>query len=123
MKFRVWDKKKKEYIHDTAISEDGSLFIWEDYNGYVEPEDVERFVVEKCTNLKDVGNNDIYENDIVVAESSDNGYLSTVKQIHTGEWKFHAIINDLNRFIYSLGYGCSRWNIIGNINQNPELFT
>jgi uncharacterized phage protein (TIGR01671 family) len=137
LKFRVWDNLYQYFADQpdgkgAGISLTGELVYagdnsFEMYDCDKDPslkkfDRPERFVVEQFTGLKDSNNKDIYEGDIVKALSSDNKYLSIVRwDDGDGRWAFQSLLSKSMSYCYNLTYGCSRWEIVGNIHENPEL--
>ena len=88
LKFRVWDKEEKCY--STAcffLSGEGELYIF--IGGVVHKANPERYIVEKCTGLKDKNGRLIYEGDIVFIHS---GMTEGVIKFENGsfvfDWRF-----------------------------------
>lgn len=108
IKFRVWDKALKKFVNFDSlpvIDFNSELYIFQQFTG----------LLDKCRK-------EIYHGDIVCALSSDNKYLSIIEWSHSdGMWGFKSIKCKNMSFNYNLNYGCSDWEIKGNIFENPEL--
>jgi len=122
LRVRLWDRGNNEFIYSDdegyLLSLDGKIFNWRG-----EPLDEDNFIIQRFIGLKDNNNKDIYEGDIVVALSSDNKYKSIVQwDEYDGRWGFVSIKCGNMSFSYNLTYGCSSWEICGNIFENPELW-
>lgn len=69
-KFRIWDKKTKQYLNtaDLYIDSNGIIhahkWVWGEYKNANE-----NLIVEQCTGLKDADGNLIYEGDIIQTPS------------------------------------------------------
>jgi uncharacterized phage protein (TIGR01671 family) len=131
IKFRVWDSKNKKFIHendfciyrgnpveirtqvgdgycciDLATTDCGS-------GEYVEFD----WVVQQYTGIKDSAGNEIYEGDILkYTLGFEETYISIVSFIDNG-WQ---LVNTDGILHCPLNYYPER-EIIGNINENPEL--
>jgi len=116
IKFRAWDKRKKEMFYDWCIDPDGGWFgdfgegsedIALKYykNGEIE--------VMQYTGLKDKNGKEIYEGDIVQVNGRNqevffkDGYFGWGQQ-HTGTYSFDPFESE-------------EIEVIGNIYENPEL--
>lgn len=75
MKFRIWDKKKKDWARaeNFVMESDGSFsgIVDYDYSGYgISPLDLEKYIFSFSTGFKDKEDRDIYDGDIIEAEIS-----------------------------------------------------
>jgi uncharacterized phage protein (TIGR01671 family) len=139
IKLRAWDGENIFYLKDGY-----HLIFWDDpkrvkYGLYSNEDDTlidkedRGLIIMLFTGLKDSNKNDIYESDIIECEYYDE--LPTTEGeplIWRGvvEWSydasFHVVRKDKHKQggCYSVGYGGSaikRWEVIGNIYENPEL--
>lgn len=131
-KLRIFDKSDNKFL---SINVDNYRLIYQGdclllspatermkYWPFVNILNNDNFVIQFFTGLKDKNNRDIYDGDIVIALSSDNQYKSIVQwNKYDGRWGFVSIKCGNMRFSYNLTYGCSSWEICGNIFENPEL--
>ena len=111
IKFRAWDKKRKEIIYfDLKLLADESLSF---YNEQIKNNNVMQF-----TGLHDKNGREIYEGD--VWERS--GFIGKVVFEHSG-WVIVTLPS--SRFIeYPAFYSnASTGEIIGNIHENPSPYT
>lgn len=116
IKFRAWDKRKKEMFYDWCIDPDGGWFgdfgdgsedIALKYykNGKIE--------VMQYTGLKDANGKEIYEGDIIRVNGRNmevffkDGYFGWGQE-HDGKYSFDP-------------FGDEKIEVIGNIYENPEL--
>ncbi len=132
-RFRVWSELNKAFFRPYSfnLSFNGEI-VSRDSLGLVILEQQNKCIVQQFTGLQDAKGEDIYEGDIVTALSSDNQYRSKIVWVDS-EARFGAESIPQVRLIkgksvmphqttsFNLTMGCSRWNVIGNIFENPEL--
>jgi uncharacterized phage protein (TIGR01671 family) len=119
IKFRIWDRFKKEWSNPGLITL-STLELWgHSDNGKI---------AQQFTGLKDNTGKEIYEGDIVEISSNRNRY-----QIKYSDWGFVAywITNKVNSVgkrhdqfksvLFTNGKDKAYVNLIGNILENPEL--
>ena len=121
IKFRAWDKEKKEMCafvfplmlsgSDIYESSEGSA----PFNHYSRTND---FELMQCTGLKDRYGNEIYEGDIV--KVSENGGKVSVIFWRDGSFVMNDTGTLAKASVSVLGYIVV---VIGNIYENPELLT
>lgn len=127
LKFRVWSKEQKTYeykfpynsIGDFYVSSRGKVFS--DFGNTIAPEvRQDDFIVEQYTGLKDKNGKEIYEGDIVKAETRDKHYgiLGKVVYRQCAFWIENA--EDTHREDM-LKYYEKEVEIIGNIHKDKEF--
>ncbi len=122
LKFRVWHKHDKEFKPLVALNFANKMVDYHNRAGFVEDGDFEDFEIQRWTGLTDKDGKEIYEGDIVCAESSDNKYLSIVTWCDfDARWGFQSIGCGNTQYLMNLTAGCSIWSVRGNIFENPEL--
>jgi uncharacterized phage protein (TIGR01671 family) len=117
-RFRAWDKQDKELIYEAENTYDCQIYnghiIWHsNFAGLLDDE--ERYTVEQCTGLKDKNGRLIYEGDIV---------FHRVKSVEIGkvEWDKGGFWVVCNKWVIPWNFFTpSRWEVIGNIHENPKL--
>jgi uncharacterized phage protein (TIGR01671 family) len=110
IKFRVWDEKyncwekqRIEFYPNTEILKQGRI-------------------LSQFIGVQDADGIDMYEGDIVCALSSDNKYNSIIEWCDSqARFGFVSIRCNNMSFSYDLSVGCSKWKVVGNIFENPEL--
>lgn len=122
-KFRVWVKTANSYISEKDdadilhLEENGKITVGL-YNGdeedilYLKEEDL---IIEQCTGLKDKNGRLIYEGDIVFHRDK-NVEIGKVEWDKGGFWVV------CNKWVIPWNFFTpSRWEVVGNIHENPEL--
>lgn len=117
IKFRAWDKKKKQFVdmEYMYIDCDGVLCdqIWED----LEPN--ENYILMQYTGLKDKDGKEIYEGDIIEHRShlvEDTG----IYRVEFGNGSFQLCSD--SKLSFEVGFtNVLNLKIIGNICENPEM--
>ena len=132
IKFRAWDKKRGHFhwgIGNICLTLGGNLMWQFGFNApdILGKDEAEDYVLQQYTGLKDKNGVEIFEGDIVLCpewEDYDKGIMGQVKR--TVRWDnsdacFAAFLKDEpDREGYLLDNACNM-EVIGNINQNPEL--
>lgn len=134
-KFRVWDKKKKEWLNPSiiGINLNGEIIAPDDTYLNHNPTDL---VLTQCTGLKDKNGKLIFEGDILTYEFEYEGENRRIYQkVSWTKWQpgFHletygshlkeqggsggALHCMLTNIPYQLGYE----EICGNVYENPKL--
>jgi len=118
IKFKIWTKRKSKWYQRII-----EIVFGRKKNSFGDlPVLSKGSKIFQFTGLKDDNGKDIYEGDIVIALNSDNKYKSIVEwDEKDGRWGFKSIKCGNMSFSYNLTYGCSRWEICGNIFETPEL--
>lgn len=124
-KFRVWDKRYKQYVETYAICLDGRAIAITAPSHDLETLDSERVIIEQYTGLKDKNGQKIYEGDIVtfMVERFNNVTLGFEgEDWHTAvvEWnQDDACYSFMERDApFSVRYEAE---VIGNIHENGDL--
>jgi len=114
IKFRAWDKEKKEFVY---LSQSGDFGLIGDGLQFSIDLCDELFIIDQFTGLKDKNGVEIYEGDIIRTRED---YVGDYFYKH----EIHQVIFDDGCFCCELAnltdefYLCE---IIGNIHENPDL--
>lgn len=115
IKFRIWDLKRKEWVHDTsnAVNLLGETIILGEIlrrpdDSMVRIEELNELVVMQFTGLKDKNGKEIYDGDIL---------LDVTKEIRVIDWEEGS----LTPFGLEYYEDLEDFKIIGNIYENPDL--
>lgn len=107
IKFRAWDKARKEYWGPYDFLNDETL-----------PRPIRNMVVEQYTGLEDVNGKEIYEGDIVTL----NGEWEEIEHDDCSIVTFeNGCFRVGDGYENEAGSYLSDWRIIGNIHEDPEL--
>lgn len=122
LKIRVWDKRKNKYIKDFVFNFiNKSPYITVEYfdneYSYIHTFEENEIIIEQCIGLKDKNSKLIYENDFIQAENG-NIYLIEWCQEKLG---FVARTNSPDDVLESLDISSCKWEVVGNIHENPDL--
>lgn len=116
IKFRVWDKKREEFIYKFSVTEFVSYDP--DLNEIFEKND---FVFQQYTGLKDKNGREIYEGDILLYELS-------YEESHGGELEneLYEVKFVDGLFVWSDQSFCGQadaksFEVVGNVFENLEL--
>jgi uncharacterized phage protein (TIGR01671 family) len=130
IKFRCWDKRRKDWAVCFAIRETGEVYEFQGgYAGWDMEYETDDLVLMQYTGLKDKNGKKIYEGDIVITGEGfmgavefvvDNETASADYVINTGTEGESGIEYDGEGFKESLQ---TPLEVIGNIWGNPELLT
>lgn len=122
IKFRAWDKNKKEWLFDFRLHPHGSVMKvvgekdgkWQ-YSTNIH-EDIE---LVQFTGLKDKNGKEIYEGDILI--QSPGFGCEWKSRIGLVKYEFASFWLVLKKQVFILDDHDCQFEVIGNIYENPEL--
>jgi len=137
-KFQIWDKRySRMYSEGISVQGDGTFYLERaDHDGHgieIAESESGELVLREFTGLQDKNGKDIYEGDVIVADSypffNDGvpGYVGVV------EWEYAAwyytlwcintnlVGSAIGDQLGANGNDATRFRVIGNIYENPEL--
>ncbi len=120
IKFRAWDEKTDTIRKVEAILWDGAdvdYVAYEDLNG--EPNWQADFQLMQFTGLHDKNGKEIYFGDLITCEGHGDGKGG--KAVTEIRWDEEEAQIDLPRHEDGSRYNPTKYEIIGNIYENPEL--
>lgn len=112
IKFRAWDKKRKEMIYGGYPKPDG--YYYAPLTPTAETMWI-RVELMQYTGLKDKNGKEIYEGDIL---RYNNSYETTPQYLKAVEWR--TVKGAVPGWNFTIG---SNFAVTGNIYENPELLT
>ena len=130
-KYRVWDKEDKKYIFYSGIFNSAPFTEtsgWLQYEGSCPR--YHDIIVEEAIGLEDISDMPIYEGDILKINGGSNYLVKWFNDIgfdgmggmHSGFY-FDNKYRGNTELDYHLGFYKEEIEVVGNINENPELLT
>lgn len=116
LKFRVWDKRYKQYVKPYAICLDGRAISITEPNNDLETLDSERVIIEFNTGLKDKNGKEVYESDIVFAANM--GRTPYVVKYREGDCCFVANNEALKDYVHLFKAHVQCYEVIGNVHES-----
>lgn len=114
LKFRAWGENIKEYLSQNGV--DPYIYTLKGISdGFIY--DVDAFIIEQYTGLKDRNGKEIYEGDIVGFKWTKRLYVVTYR-IYDASF---ILENDEWEEAIHLSLDKDDFEVFGNIHENPEL--
>ena len=119
MKFRVWDKKYKDWLQDDRVGIDGvGIFLIYKSNGMVnsgawmrEGDYDDNFIIQQFIGLTDVKGNEVYEGDIIRDKRGEVTVVEQKKEFSCG----------CCGYVYGYAIDHHGYEVIGNVCENRDL--
>ena len=120
IKFRVWDNQNNDWLINQRIEDYPVELLYSDHKFYIAHslDNLDNYIIQQYTGLKDGNGVDIYEGDIVKAISDQYENENFVGKVIFDEGCFLTWINknDIRGI-----WGEDDIEVIGNIFENSEL--
>lgn len=120
LKFRCWHKIEKRFVDLQNIDFETETIGYDsqgEWNRY-ETEKFENVIFQQFTCLRDKNGADIYEGDIVECDDKIGGRMYGEVIFDNEYGAFRIVFTDILQWTF---YKVVNAEIIGNINENPEL--
>ena len=124
IKFRVWDKRFKQFIDDKNYESDEIIFAWTPF-GILSPKDYQNDIeIQQFTCLKDKNGKEIYEGDIVgysavsIFDKDDSGHIEKSTIIYQEGYFGLSNLKYDDCQIMPLGFNT---NILGSLSLNHKV--
>jgi uncharacterized phage protein (TIGR01671 family) len=116
IKFRVWDKERKGFLHQIDIDSD---IIYVDTRWYIHGGHAldDNYVMQQYTGIKDENGKEIYEGDIIFCKA----YYGIENRVGIVDYFASSFIVDWRNQIDDPLDEIPDIMVIGNIFENPEL--
>jgi len=133
IKFRAWDRNDKRFVDETDPMRVIISLIWTEASSEFSVREWDNLTIEQFTGLHDKNGKEIYENDVVkgkiCAKNSWDGYinkeaLKDIRVVQFKESKWSLIQPEMKRETQGIKLSertQNRFEVIGNIHENPEL--
>lgn len=123
IKFRVWSKSCGAYLKQYQGSKAIGLYIVTPFNNLYSNICYERsdLVFEQFTGTLDKNGVEIYEGDIIIATNS-NVFSKEVVSWLDNSTGWFPFASQFSWVTYFKGEPSPTWEVIGNINQNSDMF-
>lgn len=110
IKFRVWDNQNNNWLINQRIEDHPVELLYSDHKFYLKHslDNLDNYVMQQYTGLKDKSGKEIYEGDIMTFENQE------------GVWKDQVGRNIEVKYPFICG-NAHLGEVIGNIFENPEL--
>lgn len=117
IKFKAWDKKRKEWDVNFLIDGDGCIF--DSYGDYELSEHLE---IVQYIGESDKYGNDIYTEDIVKYHNTHHSDILTEYDVYLKVVRVGSrFLQTNNEFRPDMWYEWDKVEVVGNAYQNPEL--
>lgn len=124
LKFRAWDSERNTYDHEELLLAPNGDILASRWQELCEPES--EYIIEQYTGLKDKNGKEIYEGDIVMLSGRVAKNKSTIYKVVWDSFLTGFDLISLEPNKSDVGYlneteTENRYEVIGNIHDNPEL--